>query len=211
MADTVRTLTALQALLPDNTDGDISAQDVRDFLVSAFGPYRVLLSETEITSSVTDETITDIDQSYLDLLIVAEDVVTADAAEQDHLHIQLGDAAIDTGTTYHYYYRYSGTTSGSGNSNQADSFADGTDTPNVIGAGDTSGSSYAEWLIRDYAASRSNVIIHYGAKMGDTFYHSQAWGMWENTDPVTRVKLFANGGNLTSGTVKLYGLGVAGQ
>lgn len=34
MADTRRALTALQALLADNSAGDISAQDVRDFLVS---------------------------------------------------------------------------------------------------------------------------------------------------------------------------------
>lgn len=38
MADTVRTLSALQTLLADNTSGDISAQDIRDFLVSAWTP-----------------------------------------------------------------------------------------------------------------------------------------------------------------------------
>ncbi len=36
MPDTVRTLAALQALLADNVAGDISAQDVRDFLVSVY-------------------------------------------------------------------------------------------------------------------------------------------------------------------------------
>src|SRR3990167_4158884 len=36
MADTARTLAALQALLADNTTGDISPQDVRDLLVSLF-------------------------------------------------------------------------------------------------------------------------------------------------------------------------------
>lgn len=35
MADTRRTLTALQALLPDNAAGGIDAQDLRDFLLSA--------------------------------------------------------------------------------------------------------------------------------------------------------------------------------
>ncbi len=35
MADTQRTLSALVALLADNTAQDISAQDLRDFLVSA--------------------------------------------------------------------------------------------------------------------------------------------------------------------------------
>ena len=42
MADTQRTLAALQALLPDNTSGDISPQDVRDFLVSASPNYGAL-------------------------------------------------------------------------------------------------------------------------------------------------------------------------
>lgn len=36
MVDTIRTLSALQALLADNATGDISAQDTRDFLVSTF-------------------------------------------------------------------------------------------------------------------------------------------------------------------------------
>lgn len=34
MVDTVRTITALQALLADNTSRDISPQDIRDMLVS---------------------------------------------------------------------------------------------------------------------------------------------------------------------------------
>lgn len=37
MADTQRTLTAILALLADNTTGDISPQDVRDMLVSSIG------------------------------------------------------------------------------------------------------------------------------------------------------------------------------
>lgn len=39
MADTVRTLAALQALLADNTTQNISPQDVRDMLVSILGVY----------------------------------------------------------------------------------------------------------------------------------------------------------------------------
>jgi len=39
MADTIRDLTALLALLADNTSGDISPQDMRDVLVSLHGVY----------------------------------------------------------------------------------------------------------------------------------------------------------------------------
>ncbi len=55
MPDTVRTLAALQTLLADNVAGDISAQDVRDFLVSAFPPEPQVarVETTESTSSAT--------------------------------------------------------------------------------------------------------------------------------------------------------------
>ncbi len=39
MADTQRTLTAILALLADNTTGDISPQDLRDTIVSILGGY----------------------------------------------------------------------------------------------------------------------------------------------------------------------------
>ena len=39
MADTIRTLSALQTLLADNTTGQISPQDLRDMLVSCMGVY----------------------------------------------------------------------------------------------------------------------------------------------------------------------------
>jgi len=39
MADTPRSLADLQSYLADNTNGNISAQDLRDFLVTALGVY----------------------------------------------------------------------------------------------------------------------------------------------------------------------------
>ncbi|HUS38147.1 MAG TPA: hypothetical protein VMX74_01785 [Pirellulales bacterium] len=39
MADTARSLAALQVLLADNVTNDISPQDIRDFLVSVHGRY----------------------------------------------------------------------------------------------------------------------------------------------------------------------------
>lgn len=60
MPDTARTRAALQALLADNTSGDISAQDVRDFLVSVMFPqlmngFRLTL-ESGVSVSTTDQT-----------------------------------------------------------------------------------------------------------------------------------------------------------
>ena len=42
MADTIRTIAQLQALLADNTTGDISPQDLRDMLVSLANAYQKL-------------------------------------------------------------------------------------------------------------------------------------------------------------------------
>jgi hypothetical protein len=61
VADTVRTLAALQSLLADNTAGDISAQDVRDFLVSVF-THQSLLGYKATTDTPDDE----FDESTLD-------------------------------------------------------------------------------------------------------------------------------------------------
>lgn len=60
MADTTRSLAALQALLADNTAGDISANDVRDFLVSAYKPQGVCghrpTTESGVSVSTSDRT-----------------------------------------------------------------------------------------------------------------------------------------------------------
>lgn len=56
MVDTVRTRSALQTLLADNVAGDISAQDVRDFLVSVFPPQ---FSGVRLTKSTQQDNISD--------------------------------------------------------------------------------------------------------------------------------------------------------
>lgn len=60
MADTARTLAALQTLFADNTSGDISAQDLRDFLVSTYQPQGIcdgrLTLESGVRISTSDQT-----------------------------------------------------------------------------------------------------------------------------------------------------------
>lgn len=53
MADTKKTLSALQTLLADNTTGNISAQDVRDFLVTVYGSW-ITTSKTYANSPYTN-------------------------------------------------------------------------------------------------------------------------------------------------------------
>lgn len=52
MPDTVRSLAALQALFADNTNGDISPQDLRDFLVSVMGRTKAVWLPIEAAIAV---------------------------------------------------------------------------------------------------------------------------------------------------------------
>lgn len=56
MVDTAKSVSALQALLADNEAGDISPQDVRDFLVSALGVYGSISCFEAVTQQVNPDT-----------------------------------------------------------------------------------------------------------------------------------------------------------
>lgn len=59
MADTARTLAQLQALFPDNNNREVSAQDLRDFLVSTYQPQAIngfrLTLESGVPVSTSDQ------------------------------------------------------------------------------------------------------------------------------------------------------------
>lgn len=57
MADTVRTLSANQTLLADNSSGAISEQDLRDFLVSALKRYNRTVSTTPTALTTNDRDV----------------------------------------------------------------------------------------------------------------------------------------------------------
>ena len=50
MADTIRDRAAIIALFPDNTSGEISPQDERDLIVSAWGVYGAISFITKFYS-----------------------------------------------------------------------------------------------------------------------------------------------------------------
>lgn len=53
MADTVRSLAAILALFANNTAGDISAQDLRDFAVSTSPPHGQIYCSTSAATAIT--------------------------------------------------------------------------------------------------------------------------------------------------------------
>ena len=63
MADTPRTLAQILALYADNTSGQISPQDARDFIVSIFG--QGIISPSQITSNQNNYSPTDLDTARI--------------------------------------------------------------------------------------------------------------------------------------------------
>ena len=109
MVDTARTLSALQTLLADNVDGDIGAQDIREFLVSVY-PQWQSWSPT-LKGSVSDPSVGD--------------------GTENAAYMQLGTGSASLVICRYYLEFGSTTTAGSGNWR-----IDGPVTPKSIDAGE---------------------------------------------------------------------------
>ena len=91
MADTIRTLAALQALLADNTAGSISEQDLRDVLLSTYpdnphGTFASIVTQTIASTTVAYEVALEVE--------IAKDGLTH-STSTNNSRIQ-----IDTAGTY---------------------------------------------------------------------------------------------------------------
>lgn len=87
MPDTIRTRSALQTLLGDNTAGDISAQDLRDLLVSAvpalftdtisgvdtYDASNGFLAELTLTGNVTNFSVTNLASGHIYIITFVQD------------------------------------------------------------------------------------------------------------------------------------------
>lgn len=95
MPDTIRTLSALQTLLADNTAGDISAQDMRDVLVSVYGAGLTPNAQAPVGSDITGQ----VGQLYVCTIAGLSDhrnltLPSAAAGERVGVYIVDGDASF---------------------------------------------------------------------------------------------------------------------
>ena len=100
MADTPRTLSALQTILADNISADISAQDIRDFLVSVLGGYGAI---STVDSASSQGSLSDVTPTLLTAFTangVAASDVTPDHTSDDITVGVAGDYAVTLSASF---------------------------------------------------------------------------------------------------------------
>ena len=200
-------MTAETDIAAVDDSGANTASEVRTALTSVLGiGRRVLLDTGTISSSVSSVTFTSISQAYDDLIVILDDVETADSNDQDAAYIRLGGSGgADSGSNYEWQYTQGGDSQAAGNNwDQAQIL-----TPFVLlGTGDTNADrrSYMEITIPAYAAAKPTFVSFQGGRFGDTRRSGFGVGMWYGAAAVETVDISADGGNLESGTIYLYGI-----
>lgn len=216
MADTPRTLSALQALLADNTTGDISAQDIRDFLVSVYPTGRVLLaSQTASNSAALNFTARnapfqsgDIFQSDYDTyeieivhLLPASNGVTAELQ-----YTSDNSTYVATGYVCTFHYAGSGAGHGAGNAVSTTYWYLADLIKNTTADGGTSGKLelYDPLSTTQYKHGRGHLV---NLSSGDgQFYQLMVGHRLASTTAMVGFRVLMSSGNITSGVVRVYGV-----
>jgi len=118
MVDTVRTKAALLALFADNTTGDISPQDLRDFLVTVMGCYGGLHIESGVTAqalvAATPELMTEWMHDGISSNVTpafASNQITIDEAGDYQIDFTISFLGINN-AQFDFYLRIDGVSSG---------------------------------------------------------------------------------------------------
>ncbi len=115
MVDTIRERSAILALLPDNTSGEISPQDLRDMVVSVWGVYGGMAfynnsSTQSFNTSQTTLARFDISLGGVGTTIdLPNDRITFDTGGVYLLNFQMTVAAMNPGTKYSFHAAINGT------------------------------------------------------------------------------------------------------
>ena len=103
MADTRRSLTALAALFADNVTGDISPQDLRDFLASASPPYASIYLSTSAETSIAGANTwtklagTTTSRALSDFTMPTDNRITYTGTPTIHVHVAVTIAMTSVG------------------------------------------------------------------------------------------------------------------
>lgn len=216
MADTLRTLSALQALLADNTTGDISAQDLRDLLVSVYPTGRVLLASQSASNSAALNFTSrnapfqsgDVFQSDFDTYEI-ELVHLLPATNAVSLELQYtADNSTFVNTNYVCTFHYAGSGAGHGaGSSVSTTFWYLSDlVKNTTADGGVSGelTLYDPLSTTQYKHGRGHVVNL--SSTDGQLYQLMLGHRLTSTSAMLGFRLIMSSGNITSGIARVYGI-----
>lgn len=175
------------------------------------GGAMTLIASTTLGADAADITFTGIPGTYKDLLLLGN-LRSANATFTDGPAVQVGNAAIDTGSNYRHQWVRQGDSTGSGGSGSATRVLIGDNNCIPATSSDANAMGAFELRLPGYATTGAWRPIHgqAGAMMTSSIRRFvSAYGAWMNTaSAIERVRLVTQtGGNWLAGSsVRLYGL-----
>lgn len=206
MADTRRALATLQNLLADNTTGDISAQDVRDLLLSVYGEGVLLESQDASSSSTLD--FTSWYSSLYSIYKIKFDLVLPSSNGANLEFLVGGGGSFDTSNIYSGGMHGINAAAGWTNRNYGANQATGTVVVQVSSTS-TYGVNGELWLhgAGSSAAHKSlfGKITAYDST-GGVWIMNEVVDIVARTTAIDRIRFKFSTGNLASGSISIYGV-----
>ena len=204
MPDTIRNLSSLQALLADNSSGNITPQNIRDFLVSVYG---IVLLEQHTASSSSELDFTNwYSSDYDEYIIEIVNLIPATSAQD--LLIQ---CSTNGGTSYdatNGNYDWSKNIAGSSTNFQAYTNSASDTVIRLANVGNTNPTHIQYRLYCPANTTTYKGFVGSGIFAGGdgNFYYTNSMGRYKGTSAINAFRILMSSGNITSGTVRVYGI-----
>jgi hypothetical protein len=219
MADTRRTLSALQTLLANNSTGDISAQDLRDMLVSCFPTgQRLLATQTASNSASLDFTTRNasfesgalFQSDFNQYLFILEDVLPATTGTHLLLRFSSNGGSSYISSGYVYGNHYDSTANDHGVYNSSQSLSSGFELANTVMNTASYGGAAGDVRVfnPDQASifQRARWFTHYRHNANSNIYHFDGNGVYNGSSvAMDSCQFLFSSGNITSGVIRCYG------
>ena len=221
MADTKRTLAELQTLLADNATNDISAQDIRDFLVSVYPTGMVLVASQTASAVATLDFATrnapfqsgNLFQSdYDEYLVMFENVRPATASVGAYLRVTTdGGSTYDSSSIYsqsqYVWVSNSSTQSGNAASAGVAQWAARQGTLEISNDANYGVNGTVTFFApRSAIYKRVQTDLNYFRASDNMHLCSKGAGGYASSTAVDGFRFLFSSGDITSGVVRVYGM-----